>query len=222
MTSARFDTARSGFDTSRSAFDTARGLPSPAEGYQVDAGAGDIASMLGGLDVGEAGLLPAAALAAEPAAAEADEAAHFGGYTEEGYVVDPSAGLEGATDAPGDEGARGGELGGDAVRDVFSLARHNRIDDVGELLDRGMPVDVADAHGNTILIIACQNGLKRMAKLALRRGCDMDARNSRGNTALHFCYAYGYGDSLGTYLLSKGADATVRNHAGFVPHEGIG
>lgn len=118
--------------------------------------------------------------------------------------------------------AAAGALSSDAVKDVFSLARHNRVADLTALLDRGVPVDIADAHGNTILIVACQNGLKRVAKLALRRGCDIDARNSRGNTALHFCYAYGYGEGLGAYLVSKGADPAARNDAGFLPHEGIG
>lgn len=55
----------------------------------------------------------------------------------------------------------------------------------------GVPADVRDDHGNTILLVACQNGHKRAVKAALRRGADMNARNYRGNTALHFCYAFG-------------------------------
>lgn len=113
-------------------------------------------------------------------------------------------------------------LGHESVRDIFSLARHNRFDEVSELFDMGVPPDVRDQYGNTVLIIACQNGLKRIVKLALRRGCDIDAQNLRGNTALHFCYAYGNGATLGAYLVEKGANPTVRNHAGFMPHEGIG
>lgn len=56
---------------------------------------------------------------------------------------------------------------------------------------RGVPVDVRDNHGNTVLIIACQNGHKRALKAALRRGADPNARNSLGNTGLHFCHAFG-------------------------------
>jgi ankyrin repeat protein len=113
-------------------------------------------------------------------------------------------------------------LTGEHVQDIFSLARHNRIREVTALLDRGIPVDIQDKFGNTILIVASQNGLKRMAKLALRRGCDIDARNLKGNTALHFCHAYGYGAGLGAYLVDKGADESARNLAGFLPHEGLG
>lgn len=57
--------------------------------------------------------------------------------------------------------------------------------------NRGVPADVRDSHGNTILIVACQNGHKRALKAALRHGADPDASNARGNTALHYCYAFG-------------------------------
>ena len=48
--------------------------------------------------------------------------------------------------------------------------------------------------GNTILLVACQNGHKRVAKAALRRGGDINAANHRGNTCLHFCFAFGFDD----------------------------
>lgn len=71
---------------------------------------------------------------------------------------------------------------GDAVppapdNDVFSAARHNRVDSVAYMLDQGVGVNARDEQGNTILLIACQNGLKRMAKLALRRGANINAQN---------------------------------------------
>ena len=161
------------------------------------------------------------------------------------------------------------------IHDVWSLTRHNRYKEVQSLLDKGLPVNVRDKHGNTILATACQNGLKRIAKIALRCGADINARNVRrdqrhmsscllclrlchvfvhvplpaavpaavpvhvpgvrawwlipmvpsaqkvGNTPLHFCFAYGYGDTLGEYLISKGADCTLRNNAGLTCREGI-
>lgn len=107
------------------------------------------------------------------------------------------------------------------VEDIFSLARHNRVDEVDRLLLRGVPPHVTDEFGNTILIIACQNGHKRVAKAALRRGADINAGNARGNTGLHFCFAYGYGDTLGSYLISKGADPTVLNYSGLNCYEGL-
>ncbi|KAE8899765.1 hypothetical protein PF005_g21875 [Phytophthora fragariae] len=105
--------------------------------------------------------------------------------------------------------------------DLFSAARHNRYDSVVYMLDQGVPVNSRDSFGNTLLSIACQNGLKRIAKLALRRGANINSQNNRGNTALHFCFAYGYGDSLGAYLISKGADTTIENDDGIVCYYGI-
>jgi hypothetical protein len=61
--------------------------------------------------------------------------------------------------------------------DIFSATRHNRIDSVTYMLDQGVSVNSKDEYGNTILSIACQNGLKRMAKLALRRGANINSQN---------------------------------------------
>ena len=66
------------------------------------------------------------------------------------------------------------------VEDIFSYARHGRIADVERLLDKGIPVDVRDVHGSTLLIIACQNGNKKVAKSVLRRGGDINSRNHKG------------------------------------------
>ncbi|CAM9637954.1 unnamed protein product [Ascophyllum nodosum] len=110
----------------------------------------------------------------------------------------------------------------DKVEDIFSYARHNRIEDLERMLNQGVPVDVRDGHGNTVLIISCQNGHKRALKAALRRGADPNARNERGNTGLHYCHAFGYGKTLGLYLMDKGADPAIRNWGGLLCIEGIG
>ena len=107
------------------------------------------------------------------------------------------------------------------VLDIFSFARHGRAEEIERLLNRGVPVDVRDEFGNTILITACQNGNKRVAKAVLRRGANINARNLKGNTPLHYCFHFGYGDSLGQYLISKGADETARNNIGAKPFDGI-
>jgi ankyrin repeat protein len=82
-------------------------------------------------------------------------------------------------------------------------------------------MNVRDEYGNTILVIACQNGNKRIAKAVLRRGADINARNYKGNTPLHYCYTYGYGNTLGLYLIQKGADHSIKNNAGRPVSEGI-
>lgn len=107
------------------------------------------------------------------------------------------------------------------VEELFSYARHGRIVEIERHLDKGIPIDVRDAYGNTLLIIACQNGNKRVAKLLLRRGSNINGRNHKGNTPLHYCFHYGYGDTLGQYLMTKGADNSARNNFGKLPWDGI-
>jgi ankyrin repeat protein len=82
------------------------------------------------------------------------------------------------------------------IVDLFSYARHNRLPKLRRLLDDGMDVETKDYAGNTILIVACQNGLRNVLKAALRRGANINIQNDKGNTALHFCYAYGYAAQL--------------------------
>lgn len=120
----------------------------------------------------------------------------------------------------GEGPAEDAPLGSANVLNIFSLARHGRARDVADLFDRGVPVDVRGQHGETVLIVACQNNNKRIAKLSLRRGADINAQNDKGNTPLHFCMAFGFHE-LAEYLLSKGADPELRNHLGLLPHEGL-
>ncbi|KAL7514940.1 hypothetical protein ACHAXN_013074 [Cyclotella atomus] len=103
---------------------------------------------------------------------------------------------------------------GQRNQDIFSLARHGRVGELEELLLQGVSIESTDENGNSILSVGCQNGSKRVVKLALRYGADIDASNSSGNTALHFAFKYGFGESLGRYLISKGANTNVRNKEG--------
>jgi ankyrin repeat protein len=74
------------------------------------------------------------------------------------------------------------------VEETFSFARHGRCENMESLLSQGVPVDVRDGHGNTLLAISCQNGNKKIAKCLLRRGANINSRNHKGNTPLHFCF----------------------------------
>ena len=78
-----------------------------------------------------------------------------------------------------------------SVREVFSLARHDRIEDLRRALVQGFSITSRDENHNTLLHVAAQNGRKRVARLCLQLGfTDLNAQNMRGQTALHFCFAY--------------------------------
>jgi len=77
-----------------------------------------------------------------------------------------------------------------------------------------------DPHGNTPLMVAAQNGHKRMAKALLKAQADCNAANHAGNTAMHFAVTYGY-EALAKYLQSHGADDSITNISGKSCFEGI-
>ena len=82
-------------------------------------------------------------------------------------------------------------------------------------------IDYQEANtGNTLLHIAAQGGSKLMMKSILRNGSQLNLQNSRGNTALHFCFKYQYKE-LGEYLISKGADDSILNADGLLCREMI-
>ena len=100
----------------------------------------------------------------------------------------------------------------DEIAAALSKIRHRRYLAVKELLDGGrFDVETRDEFGNTLLMLAAQTGSKRMCKILLRQGASLAAQNWRGQTALHFCFAFRYNE-LGEYLKSKGADDTLLNH----------
>ena len=106
---------------------------------------------------------------------------------------------------------------------VCSLCRHGKFGDIEDMMnhpDWSLSMDYQDDAGNTLLHIAAQNGNKRMVKLCLRRGADLNAQNMTGQTPLHFTYSYGYSD-VGEYLIQKGADDSIRNKDGLTCYEGL-
>jgi hypothetical protein len=105
---------------------------------------------------------------------------------------------------------------------VFSFVRHNRYDAVEALIQQDQDViHSKDESQNTLLHTACQNNNRRLVKLLLKNHIQISAQNVRGNTALHYCYQYGFSD-LAEYLLAHGADDSILNSDGFVPAQGTG
>ena len=85
------------------------------------------------------------------------------------------------------------------------------LSDLEQLLDTdGVSVETRDQHGNSLFILACQQGSKKLAKFLLKRGADMNSQNNGGNTALHYLHEYKH-LSLAEYLLRKGANDSIKN-----------
>ena len=106
------------------------------------------------------------------------------------------------------------------IHEAFLATKNSRIDKLEELMDNGVKVDERDGNGNTMLLIAAQQGLKRISKFLLRRGGDINAQNLSGNSILHYCFEYSFND-LAEYFISKGADDSLLNADGLTCYEGL-
>jgi hypothetical protein len=108
-------------------------------------------------------------------------------------------------------------------RKLCSLCRHSKFSEAEQLInqpDWAVPIDYQDDQGNALIHIAAQNGSKRLVKLCLRRGASLNLQNLNGQTALHFAFGYGYTE-VGDYLVSKGADDSIRNKDSLTCYEGL-
>lgn len=89
-----------------------------------------------------------------------------------------------------------------------------------DALDEDVSVETTDSFGNTLLILAAQQGSKRLCKFLLRRGANINAQSRIGNTSMHYCHAYSHKE-LAAYLKSKGADDSLLNFNGLTCYEGL-
>lgn len=89
-----------------------------------------------------------------------------------------------------------------AIDKAILAAKSNNIAQMEDALAEEIPVNSTDQFGNTLLILAAQQGSKRMCKFLLRRGANINMQSLAGNTALHYCYAYSQVD-LAEYLKSR-------------------
>ena len=103
---------------------------------------------------------------------------------------------------------------------AFIRCKLGHADGVEECLDQEVAIENRDEHGNTLLIISAQQNDKKMLKLLLRRGADINAQNSTGNTALHYTNEYKF-TALTEYILNKGGNDTLLNMKGLTCYEGV-
>ena len=142
-------------------------------------------------------------------------------HSVESFIGEGGDDEEGSGDQGGLETQQSKTFTDTVVTEFFSKVRHNKVAECEELVNVGFPMDARDRHGNTPLLVAAQNGHKRLVKLFLRAGANSNSTNHQGNTALHFTMSYGY-QSLANYILSKGADDTLMNMKGLTCYDGLG
>jgi uncharacterized protein len=88
---------------------------------------------------------------------------------------------------------------------VFDLARAGSTEDLAAYVDAGVPVNLTNDKGDTLLILAAYHGHPETVGSLLDRGADSARVNDRGQTALAAAVFRQSADSV-TRLLAAGAD----------------
>lgn len=67
---------------------------------------------------------------------------------------------------------------------VFDLARHGNADELAPLLQAGLPANLRNSNGDSLLMLAAYNGHLEAARLILQHGGDPELANQRCQTPL--------------------------------------
>lgn len=99
---------------------------------------------------------------------------------------------------------------------ALGFARSGDTEILASMLRAGLPVNLADHKGNTLLMLACYHGHQGTAAMLLESGAEVDRRNDRGQTPLGGVAFKGYREIV-ALLLRHGAEIDADNGGGMTP-----
>ncbi len=88
---------------------------------------------------------------------------------------------------------------------AMDLAREGRNAELAEFLDHGLPIDIQDPDGNTLLMLAAYKGEADTVTMLLNRGANVDIRNNRDQSPLAGALFKGE-ETICMQLVAAGAD----------------
>ncbi|MDO5744815.1 MAG: ankyrin repeat domain-containing protein [Micrococcaceae bacterium] len=91
------------------------------------------------------------------------------------------------------------------LHSIFDLAREGNSEKLMLLVDQGIPGDLTDPKGNTLMILAAYNGHDDIVSGLIERKADLNRLNDKGQGALT-CAVFRKNEPLVRQLLSNGAD----------------
>lgn len=94
------------------------------------------------------------------------------------------------------------------LNSMFDLARAGRTEELLSLIDQGIPVNLTNSKGDSLLILASYNDQAELVRGLLERGVDVDRMNDRGQTALS-CAVFRQNEEITAALLQAGADVDL-------------
>lgn len=102
------------------------------------------------------------------------------------------------------------------ARKVFQMARGGETAELATLLSQGMPANLRNERGDSLLMLASYNGHPDTTKVLLDHGADPELQNDAGQSPL--IGAAFKGDlAIATLLLDHGAQADGRGRDGKTP-----
>ena len=91
------------------------------------------------------------------------------------------------------------------LQSAFELAREGATDQLLQYVDQGLPVNLTNSSGDTLLILAAYHKHEELVRALLERGADHARVNDRGQTALAAA-VFRQEAGIVTALLDAGAD----------------
>ncbi|MFJ6418773.1 ankyrin repeat domain-containing protein [Paeniglutamicibacter sp. NPDC091659] len=91
------------------------------------------------------------------------------------------------------------------LHSIFDLAREGEAEKLMAIIDQGIPVDLTDSKGDTLMILAAYKGHDAIVAGLLERGADINRLNDKGQGALT-CAVFRKNEPLTRFLLQNGAD----------------
>ena len=99
---------------------------------------------------------------------------------------------------------------------ALDYARTGETELLARMIQHGLSMNLADAKGNTLLMLACYHQNRDTARMLLEHQAEVDRRNHRGQTPLGGAAFKGYEDIV-ALLLEHGAEIDADNGAGMTP-----
>lgn len=93
----------------------------------------------------------------------------------------------------------------DFLNSLFDLARAGDTAQLLPVIEQGVPVNLANHQGDTLLILATYNNHPALVQALIDRGAEVDRLNARGQSALT-CAVFVQNEESVRALLAAGAD----------------
>ncbi|MEJ5913004.1 ankyrin repeat domain-containing protein [Pseudokineococcus sp. 1T1Z-3] len=91
------------------------------------------------------------------------------------------------------------------LHSIFDAAREGDAQRLAEAVDAGVPVDLTNSSGDTLLVLAAYHQQAEAVRVLLERGADVERTNDRGQSALA-AGVFRQDEDVVRALLAAGAD----------------